>query len=180
MIINKLLYKNEVKKFIRNGGEAGNNCKFYNANIDTLNAYLIKIGNNVTLSNCTLLAHDASTELFAKCYKIGKIVIGNNVFVGCGAIILPNVTIGDNVIIGAGSVVTKNIPSNRVVAGNPAKVISSYEEYKEKYLKLINDGPIFSHSRNKLSKQEQEYIKKHLNGIKFSDWLLTKIIYIFW
>ena len=49
--------------------------------------------------------------------------IGNNVWIGGSVTILPGVTIGDNVTIGAGSVVVKDIPSNVVVAGNPAKVI---------------------------------------------------------
>lgn len=49
--------------------------------------------------------------------------IGNNVWIGGGAIIMPGVTIGDNVVIGAGSVVTKDIPSNKIAYGNPCRVI---------------------------------------------------------
>lgn len=51
------------------------------------------------------------------------IKIGNNVWIGGGAIILPGVTIGDNAVIGAGSVVNKDIPPNTVAVGNPCKVI---------------------------------------------------------
>ncbi len=51
------------------------------------------------------------------------ITIGNNVWIGGGAIICPGVTIGDNTSIGAGSVVTKSIPANRVAVGNPCRVI---------------------------------------------------------
>ena len=51
------------------------------------------------------------------------IVIGKNVWIGAGAIILPGVTVGDNAVIGAGSVVTKNVEANTVVAGNPARPI---------------------------------------------------------
>ena len=51
------------------------------------------------------------------------ITIGNNVWIGGGATILPGVTICDNVVIGAGSVVTKDVPSDCVVGGNPARVI---------------------------------------------------------
>ena len=51
------------------------------------------------------------------------ITIGNHVWIGAGAIVLPGVTIGDNVVVGAGSVVTKDVPDNQVVAGNPARMI---------------------------------------------------------
>ena len=51
------------------------------------------------------------------------VTIGNNVWIGGSATILPGVTIGDNVTIGAGSVVTKDIPSNVVAVGNPCRVI---------------------------------------------------------
>ena len=77
--------------------------------------WLISIGDNVTLAPYSqILAHDASTYNFIKYTKISDVTIGNNVFIGAGAIILPNVKIGDNVIIGAGSVVTKDIPNNSV------------------------------------------------------------------
>lgn len=50
------------------------------------------------------------------------IVIGANVWIGGGAILLPGITIGDDALIGAGSVVTRDIPSGAVAAGNPARV----------------------------------------------------------
>ncbi|MFM2286190.1 MAG: hypothetical protein RLZZ543_1687, partial [Bacteroidota bacterium] len=49
--------------------------------------------------------------------------IGDNVWIGGGAIICPGVTIGDNCTIGAGSIVTKDIPANGVAVGNPCRVI---------------------------------------------------------
>lgn len=51
------------------------------------------------------------------------ITIGNNVWIGGGAIINPGVVLGDNVVVGAGSVVTKNFPDNVVIGGNPARII---------------------------------------------------------
>lgn len=51
------------------------------------------------------------------------IAIGNNVWLGGGAIVCPGVTIGDNTVVGAGAVVTKDLPPNVLAAGNPARVI---------------------------------------------------------
>ena len=64
--------------------------------------------------------------------KIGCIEIGDNVFIGAGTSINYNVKIGSNVIIGACSLITKDVPDNCVVAGVPAKVICSFEEYIER------------------------------------------------
>ena len=55
--------------------------------------------------------------------QTAPVKIGNHVWIGGGAIIMPGVTIGDNVVIGAGSIVTKDIPSNKIAFGNPCKVI---------------------------------------------------------
>lgn len=56
------------------------------------------------------------------------ITIGDNVWIGGGAIIVPGVTLGDNVVVAAGAVVTKSFPENSVIGGNPAKVIKMIEE----------------------------------------------------
>ncbi|MEN9571775.1 MAG: hypothetical protein RL172_3006 [Bacteroidota bacterium] len=53
------------------------------------------------------------------------IIIGNNVFIGYGTVVLKGVTIGDNSVIGANSVVTKDIPSNVIAGGNPCRVIKN-------------------------------------------------------
>lgn len=111
----------------------------YNVHFDPDWPFLIEIGDNVTITNSTLLTHDASTWPFLKKSRIGGITIGNNVFIGHGSIILPNVRIGDNVIIGAGSVVTKDIPSDSIAAGNPCKVIGAYGDYVKKHEGYIKD-----------------------------------------
>lgn len=95
--------------------------------IDPGHCWLITIGDNVTLAPRV----HASTKLYLGYTKIGCVEIGNNVFIGTGSIILPNVKISDNVIVGAGSVVTKNLTSG-VYAGNPCTLISSYESYMDR------------------------------------------------
>lgn len=109
--------------------------------IDPSYAHLIEIGNDVELApNVTILAHDNSLKRIIGLCKIGKVKIGNHVFIGTGSIILPNVVIEDNVVIGAGSVVARNLKANAVYAGVPAKLICSIEEYKNKALSKIKMG----------------------------------------
>ena len=109
---------------------------------------MISIGDDVVLApNVTILAHDASSNV-ARCgTKLGKVSIGNNVFIGTRSVVLCNVRIGDNVVVGAGSVVSKDLPSDGVYAGVPAKRICSIQEYQEKLQGLGKIRPNFSEIR---------------------------------
>ncbi len=102
---------------------------FANYNCTFLDLAEIRIGDDCKIApNVMILSttHPLDAEQRKNWKTIGaKINIGNNVWIGAGAIVLPGVTIGDNSIIGAGSVVTKDVPRNCVVAGNPAKIIKS-------------------------------------------------------
>lgn len=109
------------------------NVKTHNSLVDSLVPSMVKIGDNfISAPGSIILAHDASLLIHFNKYRVEKTVIGNNVFLGANAVVLAGVTIGDGAIIGAGSVVSKNVESNMVVAGNPARVISSVQEYYEK------------------------------------------------
>jgi acetyltransferase-like isoleucine patch superfamily enzyme len=109
------------------------NIKFHNSHIDTLFPALIEIGDNfISAPGSMILAHDASLYVHTGKYRVGPVTIGDNVFLGANAVVLPNVCIGDNVIIGAGAVVTKSVESGLVVAGNPAREICTVEEYIDK------------------------------------------------
>lgn len=113
--------------------------------IDYSHCWLITIGNDVTFApRVHILAHDASTKSSLGYTKIGRVIIGNNVFVGASTIILPGVEIGDDVIIGAGSVVTKSIPSNSVACGNPAVIVCNKDEYIKRHFNNMNNRPVYS------------------------------------
>ena len=98
------------------------------------NAYpeQISIGENVTISvDVKIFAHTEPPLTIQEKYlpkSVEPVVVGDNVFIGIGACILPGVTIGNDVIIGAYSVVTKDIPAYSVVAGSPARVIKDIRE----------------------------------------------------
>lgn len=154
-IIKKLYYKitrtpttqeeisNSVITAIRNGGgQVGENVDIIETKIDLGEPYLIKIGNDVTITCSRILTHDASFKKKTGYTRVGKVHIGNNVFIGAGCIILPNVTIGDNCIIGAGTVVVKDVPENSVAVGNPMRIISTYEQSLEKNEEKMKTVPV--------------------------------------
>lgn len=119
----------------------GNNVSIYSPNsvfIDIRKPYLISIGDNCKITNGVfILAHDYSVSVPRRIYGsfIGgsaPVRIGNNCFIGVNSTILMGTTIGNNCIIGANSVVKGSFSDNVVIAGNPAKVICTVEEYYNK------------------------------------------------
>ena len=139
--------------------------------IDPSHCWLIEIGDNVVMApRVHVLAHDASTYNHLGYTKIGRVTIGDNVFIGSSSVILPNVKIGANSIVGANSTVLKDIPENVVAAGSPARVICTLEEFLKKNRKLMNDCPVFEEEytlRKKITsekKQEQFDALSHSVG----------------
>lgn len=160
-------YRNPVDRLREKGAVIGDNVHIYDgggASIDYNFCFLLTIGNNVTISNSTLLMHDASIKKELGYVKIGKITIGDNVFVGAGCIILPNVKIGNKVIIGAGSVVSKNIPDGVVAVGNPVRIIGTYDEYMEKCSNWISTRPCFDEAS---LDDEKQLIRQELDNWGF-------------
>lgn len=109
--------------------------------IDEQYPWMIAIGNHVRITEgVKILTHDYSWSVLKRlrgCVlgSSGKVVIGNNVFIGMNSIITCDVNVADNVIIGAGSVVTKDCEENGVYAGVPAKKIMNVDEYYKKRIK---------------------------------------------
>lgn len=134
-----------TEKLIAMGMKVGNDFGRLNGVIlDPSHCWLIEIGDNVTLApRVHILCHDASTKKFLNYTKIGRVTIGNNVFVGADTVVLPGVTIGSNVIIGANSTVTHDVPDNTVVAGSPARVLCSLEEYLDKERARMATAPCY-------------------------------------
>lgn len=157
MFLKRIKYGKKVDshsyiKYLRKIGiRIGKNTVIYspqNTTIDVTRPWLIEIGDNVKITKgVTILTHGYDWSVLRYSYNgevigsAGKVKIGNNVFVGMNSTILKGVTIGDNVIIGANSLVNKDIPSNVVIAGNPAKIIMSIEQYYNKRKEsLINEA----------------------------------------
>lgn len=158
-----------TEKLIKMGMKVGKNFRRLNGVIlDPSHCWLIDIGDNVTLApRVHILCHDASTKQFLNYTKIGKVKIGNNVFVGAESVILPNVKVGNNVIIGANSTIPKDIPDNVVAAGNPAKVICSLEEYLERHKENMKDGPVYGESytlRGNLTEDKKNQMIQELDN----------------
>jgi len=136
----------DLEELKARGMKVGNESYIFSAfNFDHIYPHLISIGDYVKIStNVTILAHDASPCIVGCGTKVGKVSIGNNVFIGTGSTILCDTKIGNNVIIGAGTLVTKDLPDDGVYAGMPAKRICSIDEYRERYEILRKERPDFS------------------------------------
>ena len=146
-LYNKWLFKNHL--------DIKGHAKYihHSVCIDGINYSLIHFGKNIVISrNTLLLIHDfsieagfisigkscANKENGGEAYFMSDIHIGDDCFIGANVTILPGTIVGDNCIIGAGSVLPgKTYPSRSVIAGNPAKVIMSIDEWANK---KFNDG----------------------------------------
>lgn len=135
-------YINYLRKQGATIGEYTNIYNTHNVLIDETRPWLINIGNNVQITEgVKILTHGFDWSVLQKKYgyvlgSSGKVEIGDNVFIGANTTILKGVTIGNNVIIGANSLVNNSFPDDVVIAGNPARIICTIDEYLNKRLKL--------------------------------------------
>jgi len=146
-----------VEMYRKMGVEIGEGTNIqFDVVIDSSHYWLISIGRNCTIApRVHILAHDASTKRKLGYSKIGKVSIGNNVFIGAGVIVLPGVTIGDDAIIAAGSVVSHNVEKGTLVGGVPSGLISTVEVYLAKEKENLTKYPCFG---------EEYTLRKNVSG----------------
>lgn len=166
-IIHKIRGDMDIERLIKRGLVLGDNCFInFGCAIDETFCWLIEIGNNVTLApHVHILAHDASTKRVLGYTKLGGVKIHDNVFIGARSIILPGVEIGENSIIGAGSVIVKDVPDNVVVAGNPAQILCSTEEYIEKQRRKMESAFLYDGSytiMGNVSEEKKQKMKREI------------------
>ena len=158
-----------TEKLISMGMKVGKNFnRLHGVILDPGHCWLIEIGDNVTMApRVHILCHDASTKTFLNYTKIGRVTIGDNVFIGAESVVLPGVTIGNNVVIGANSTVTHDVPDNTVVAGSPARVLCTLEEYLEKDKSRMETAPCYGEEytlRQNVPMEKRMPQKEELNG----------------
>lgn len=95
----------------------------------------VNLAQNIVVSGLNHNFTDVDIPISDQGVATKPVTIGNNVWIGANAVILPGVTIGEHVVIGAGSIVSRNIPPYSVVVGNPAQVVKEYDFEKKQWVK---------------------------------------------
>ncbi len=158
----RIRYRGHPVEYARHlGVKIGSDCFIY-ADVRSCfstEPFLITIGDHVLIATgVRLFTHDGAGFTLAygpdatqnAYFDIwGPIRIGNNVYIGTNAMILPNVTVCDNVIIGAGAVVTKSIDEDGVWVGVPARRIKSFKAYKEDVKDKVVDNSGLNYCQRK-------------------------------
>lgn len=153
----------KIRMLKRWGMKIGDECLIFSKSFDS-EPYLIEIGNHVAIaSGVRFITHDGGVWTFRKKYPemdcFGRIIIGDNCFIGLDSIILPNTIIGNNCVIGAGSVVRGTIPDNSVIMGNPAKVIMKGSFLESMY----NYNKNTLHIKRYTNREKKKLLNKHFN-----------------
>jgi acetyltransferase-like isoleucine patch superfamily enzyme len=122
------------------GVRVGDGCELLGTNVGTWGTepFLITLGNHVQVTaGVRFITHDGAIWVFRREHPtigaFGPITVGDNVYIGTGAVLMPGVTVGNDSVIGACSVVKKDVPPRTIVAGIPAKPICTIDEYWAKH-----------------------------------------------
>ncbi|MFC4618583.1 acyltransferase [Camelliibacillus cellulosilyticus] len=105
--------------------------------LDILFPEKISVGRNTIIGyNTTILAH----EYLIDEYRLGDVMIGDEVMIGANCTILPGVTIGDHAVVSAGTLVNKDVPEGCFVGGNPMRIIYTKEEFDLRRREELQEG----------------------------------------
>lgn len=163
---------NSPVKYARSiGVQVGKNTQIFKVYWSS-EPYLISIGDNCQITNgVRIFTHGGANVLRSEypnfdCF--GKVEICDNVYIGMNSLIMPGVIIGNNVLVAAGSVVTKSVPDNVCIGGNPARVLCTIEEYKNKNL------PFNTNSKGLGITDKKEFLLKLSNDKFIKKTFLTK------
>lgn len=138
-------WESKRKYLIKKGATIGEGTRL-NCGVQAFGTepYLITCGKDCLFAGgVSFVTHDGGIKVLnslnrfngKKMSKFGQIKVGNNVYIGQNAMIMPGVSIGNNVVIGAGAIVTHSIPDNVVAVGIPARQKKSVDEYYETTVK---------------------------------------------
>lgn len=103
---------------MQRGSEIGKCCK---VSSHSFICEGVIIGNNVFIGHGVIFTNDKYPKVYDSTWEPLQTIVEDNVSIGSGAVILPEISIGENSVIGAGSVVTKDVLQNTIVIGNPAR-----------------------------------------------------------
>lgn len=140
------------------GVTVGERCRFLGLRPGTFGSepYLVHIGNHVTITGgVQFITHDGGVWIFRDEHPaldvIAPITVEDNVFIGIRAVIMPGVRIGRDSVVGAGAVVTRDVPPGSVVAGVPARVIRTVDQYRTSALaRGIPSKPLAADAKRRL------------------------------
>ena len=150
--IKKPIDYNSIEYLRSRGVQIGDNVHILNSLIDFDHGFLVSIGNNVTLGLS----------------NVGRFTIGDELFIGQGAIVLPNTHIGSRVVIGAGAVVSRDIPDNSVAVGNPIQIIGTYDDFVERHRKQMLERPVYHTLWSEKTLDEKDRMRNELvDGIGY-------------
>jgi acetyltransferase-like isoleucine patch superfamily enzyme len=116
-----------VSRLRASGVQIGVRCRIYSTEFST-EPYLVRLGDGVGVAGgVKFLTHDGAAHVVRSrrpmVQFLGRIVVGDNCFIGENAILLPGTTVGRDCVIGAGAVVRGTIPDNSLVIGNPGQIV---------------------------------------------------------
>jgi acetyltransferase-like isoleucine patch superfamily enzyme len=123
---------------------SGNFVAARRVHIDTAFAWAITIGEGAILAHDVIVtAHDAAFKRLTGFTRVRPVSIGDRAYIGAGAILLPGAHVGDESIVGAGAVVTGNIPREKIVVGNPARIVADVADERAVHEAAMETLPVF-------------------------------------